>query len=99
MATNITPGFSIPAGAPTARARSIRRLITPEAMRARQILDRAIEHLCDEFVRQGLTESSGADQLEAGRILVALNRLVYNDCAEIPSFGERCRTLLQSLAV
>jgi hypothetical protein len=99
MATNLTPSFSIPAVTSTARARSNRRLINPEARRARQILDRAIEYLCDEFVRQGLTNSSGADQLEASRILVALNRQVYKECPKVPSFGERCRKLLHSLTV
>jgi hypothetical protein len=99
MATNLTTGFPIPAVATTVRARSNRRLITPEARRARQILERAIEYLCDEFVRQGLTYSSGTDQLEASRILVALNRQVYNECPEAPSFGERCRKLLHALTV
>ena len=45
MATNLTPSFSIPTVTSTARARSNRRLINPEARRARQILDRAIEYL------------------------------------------------------
>ncbi|MGA3012106.1 MAG: hypothetical protein ABSD72_17760 [Terracidiphilus sp.] len=97
MATTATSGFSIPTAIPAARVRSNRRrTVTPLAARALQILGHAIEYLTDDFVSQGLTYSSGTDQLEAVRILMALNRQVYNECPEIPSFGKCCRALLRS---
>jgi hypothetical protein len=98
MATTVTTGFSIPTAIPAARVRfNRRRTVTPQAGRALQTLGHAIEYLTDEFVSQGLTYSSRSEQLEAVRILMALNRQVYNECPEVPSFSERCHALLHSL--
>ena len=99
MATSITTGFPHPATASavssTARVRSgRRRRITPQAGRALEILGHAIEYLADEFVYQGGSFSAHDSQLEAVQLLMALNRQVYFECPEIPSFGERCRALL-----
>jgi hypothetical protein len=97
MAASITTGFSIPASVPdvsTARARSHRRRISPQAGRAIEILAHAIEYLADEFVHQGIAYSAKNEQLEAVQILMALNRQVYFECPEVPTFSERCRTLL-----
>jgi len=97
MAATTTTGFSIPASAPaitTVRARSHRRRISPRAGRAIETLAHAIEYLTDEFVRQGFSFSARNEQLEAVQILMALNRQVYFECPEVPTFGERCRTLL-----
>jgi hypothetical protein len=98
MAAITTTGFSIPAPAtavPIARVRtSRRRSISPQAGRALEILAHAIEYLTDEFVNTGLTYSATNGQLEAVRLLMALNRQVYFECPEVPSFGERWRTLL-----
>jgi len=46
-------------------------------------------------VHQGLAYSSKSDQLQAVQLLMAVNRQVYLDCPEIPTFGERCRSFLQ----
>ncbi len=97
MATAMSAGFSIPTVTTTAGVRSHRRrAVTPQAGRALEILGHAIEYLTDEFARQGLTFSSRREQLEAIQMLMALNRQVYNECPEVPSFGERCRALLDS---
>ena len=102
MAATTTTGFSFPASAsavPIARVRANRRRnITPQAGRALEILAHAIEYLTDEFVLQGLTFSARNEQLEAVQMLMALNRQVYFECSEVPSFSERCRTLLHLLA-
>ena len=98
MAATTTTGFSIPASAqavPIARVRpNRRRNITPQAGRALEILAHAIEYLTDEFVHQGLEFSAKNEQLEAVKLLMALNRQVYFECPEVPTFSERCRALL-----
>jgi hypothetical protein len=71
-----------------------RRRITPEAGRALEILGHAIEYLTDEFLNQGRTFNAKDEQLEAVLMLMALNRQVYYECPEMPTFGERCRALL-----
>ncbi len=98
MAAITTTGFSIPAYAPavsTAHVRANRRRrVTPQAGRSLELLAHAIEYLTDEFVHQGPAFSSKKEQLEAVQMLMALNRQVYFECPEVPTFGERCRTLL-----
>jgi hypothetical protein len=98
MAATTTTGFPIPACAqavPAAGVRSNRRRrITPQAGRALEILAHAIEYLTDEFVHQGLAFSSRNGQLQAVQLLMAVNRQVYFECPEVPTFGERCRALL-----
>jgi hypothetical protein len=89
---------SIPAFAQAVSATSMRsnrrRHITPEAGRALEILGHAIEYLTDEFLNQGRTFYAKDEQLEAVLLLMALNRQVYYECPEEPTFGERCRALL-----
>ncbi|MFY9854608.1 MAG: hypothetical protein WAK26_12105 [Terracidiphilus sp.] len=97
MATSMTTGFSIPATILAARVHSNRRLITPQAGRALEILGHAADYLTDELVNQGLTFSSRTEQLEAVQMLMALNRQVYFECPEVPSLGDRCRAILHSL--
>ena len=98
MAATTTTGFSIPAFASAAPIASVRanrrRNITPQAGRALELLAHAIEYLTDEFVHQSLAYSAKNEQLEAVRLLMALNRQVYFECPEVPSFSERFRTLL-----
>ncbi len=96
MAATTTNGLSIPAYQPavsTARACS-RRRISPQAGRALEMLGHAIEYLTDEFVHQDGAFSARNEQLEAVQMLMALNRQVYFECPEAPTFGERCRALL-----
>jgi hypothetical protein len=100
MAATTITGFSIPASAPAvhiAHERSNRR-ITPQAGRALEHLAHAIEYLTDEFVHTDLTYSAKSEQLQAVKLLMALNRQVYFECPEVPSFSERCRALVYLLA-
>jgi hypothetical protein len=95
----MTTSFSIPAATATALVRSNRRRhISPQAGRALERLGHAIEYLTDEFMREGISFSSRREQLEAVHMLMALNRQVYFECPEVPSFGERCRALFHSSA-
>jgi hypothetical protein len=98
MATSATTGFSIAdcsQAAPVGRVRTnCRRKITPQAGRALEILAHAIEYLTDEFVHQGLAFSAKNEQLQAVQTLMELNRQVYFECPEVPTFAERCRALL-----
>ena len=97
MAATTTTGFLIPATAPAvpiARAGTRHRRITPQAGRALEILAHAIEYLTDEFAYEGLAYSEKNEHLKAVQLLMALNRQVYFECPETPSFGERCRALL-----
>jgi hypothetical protein len=98
MAAATTTGFAIPASAPVFPIACIHanrhRNITPQAGRTLEILAHAIEYFTDEFVHQGLTFSAKNEQLEAVQMLMAINRQVYFECPEVPSFSERCRALL-----
>jgi len=93
-----TIGYSIPASVPAIPVASVRtnrrRNITPQTGRALNHLAHAIEYLTDEFMQQGLAFAAKDEQLEAVRLLMALNRQVYFECPVAPSFGERCRALL-----
>jgi len=99
MATTMTTGFVISASAPAmpgARVHSTpRRRITPQAGRALSILGHAIEYLTDEFLQTGLAYSPNDPQMQAVQLLMALNRQIYSECPEVPTFGERCRALLR----
>jgi hypothetical protein len=98
MAASTTTGFPIQASAPAASAVGLRsqrrRHIDPQAGRALEILGHAIEYLTDEFVYRGGSFSARNEQLQAVQLLMALNRQVYFECPEAPTFGERCRVLL-----
>jgi len=94
MAATTTTGFPISVcsqAAHVSQARSSRRLISPKAGRALEVLAHAIEYLTDEFVNQGLDFSAKNEQLQAVQLLMALNRKVYFECPEAPTFSERCR--------
>ena len=98
MATLSTAGFSGPAtrhpSVAEQFARKQRRQITPQAGKALEKLSHAIEYLTDEFVQSGASFSANNSQLEAVQLLMALNRRVYFECPEVPTLGERLRSLL-----
>jgi hypothetical protein len=97
MAAITTTAFPIPDSAPAAfmpAVRSKRRRITPRAGHALEILGHAIGYLTDEFVLEATSFSPHNAQVEAVQLLMALNREVYFECPEVPSFAERCRTIL-----
>jgi hypothetical protein len=100
MAATTITGISIPASVSAvhiARERTNRR-IPPQAGRARELLAHAIEYLTSEYVQTDPTFSARKEQLEAVKLLMALNRQVYFECPEAPSFSERCRMLVHLLA-
>ena len=105
MAAHTTTGLFIPAGTETADSIARiatggpvrpyrRRRITPQAGHALEILGHAIEYLTDEFVHEGGSLSAEDDRLKAVKLLMALNRQIYFECPEVPTFRERCRSLL-----
>lgn len=102
MAATATTGFPIPASTPavtiTAPIAHRRRRISPSAGRALEILGHAVEYLADEFVHEGADFSARNPQVEAIQLLMAVNRQVYFECPQLPTFGERCRAILGHLA-
>jgi len=72
-----------------------RRRISPEAGHALEILGHAIEYLTDEFVYAGGSFSAHDAQVEAVQLLMGLNREVYFDCPEVPTFADRFRTFVR----
>jgi len=71
-----------------------RRRIDPQAGHALEILGHAIEYLTDEFVHSGGDLSPHNPELQAVQLLMAINRAIYFDCPEVPSFRERCRRMM-----
>ena len=91
---SVACSFSIGAAAPAAgvgRHAPRRRRISPEAGRALEILGHAIEYLTDEFVHAGGAFSAHDPQVQAVQLLMRLNREIYFNCPEVPSFAERFR--------
>jgi hypothetical protein len=96
--TNTITGFSFPISAQAEsnvrECPNRRRRTTPEAGHALEILGHAIEYLADEFVYEDGALSARNAQLQAVQILMALNRQVYFECPEVPTFVVRCLALL-----
>ena len=70
------------------------RRVSPQAGRALEILGHAIEYVTDEFVHEGGSLSGHDDKLDAVQMLMALNREIYFECPEVPTFSERFLSLL-----
>jgi hypothetical protein len=100
MAATTTSGFSVHENARTQAISSAntnhRRLITPEAGRALEILGHAIEYLADEYAHEAKLISAHDPQVEAIQLLMALNRQIYFACPVVPTLVERLRALLQA---
>ena len=96
-ASSTTSGFAVRASFPV-RALGLgvlrRRRVSPEAGHALEILGHAIEYLTDEFVHKGGSLSAHDGQVDAVQVLMAANRQIYFACPEVPSLGERWRSLL-----
>ncbi len=88
----------LPTAAPVpARGRgATRRRISPEAGRALEILGHAIEYLTDEFVHAGRSFSAQDPQVKAVELLMRLNREIYFECPEVPSFAQRLRAWMRT---
>jgi hypothetical protein len=98
MSTSTTNGQSTShplAAVSTAGSRlNRRRHVTVEAGHALEKLGHAIEYLADEFVQNGVEISSSNGQVEAVQLLMKVNREVYFDCPEVPTLGDRLRSML-----
>jgi hypothetical protein len=75
-----------------------RRNITPEAGHALEMLGHAIEYLTDEYVFEAKQISANDPQVQAIRLLMALNRQIYFACPVVPTFAERLRTFFHVAA-
>lgn len=76
-----------------------RRRMSREAGRAIEMLGHAIEYLADEFsvdCMSGRVKVTNGipPQVTAIQMLMSLNREIYLNCPEIPTLGERMRSLL-----
>lgn len=74
--------------------RSVRRSITPQAGHALEILGHAIEYLTDEYVHDRGFLNPDDERMETVQLLMQLNRRVYSECPVLPTFSERCRSLM-----
>jgi hypothetical protein len=97
-ASTTTTNFQVASRSNTALSSDIasgrRRRIDRSAGRALEVLGHAIEYLTDEFILEGGTLNSNDAKLEAVQMLMALNRQIYFECPEVPTFGERVLSLL-----
>jgi hypothetical protein len=75
--------------------RSKRRRISPQAGHALEKLGHAIEYLTDEFVHEGGALSAHNGSVEAVQLLMAVNRQIYFECPQVPTFRERWRSRLR----
>jgi len=96
-AAMIADGAGVPDGA-ALRSHVRRRRISPQAGHALEILGHAIEYLTDEYVHDAGTLSVRDGQLQTVQLLMCLNRQIYFDCPEVPTFAERWRALLDAHA-
>jgi hypothetical protein len=97
MAATTTTYFPVPVSAPAVFAAGVRRKnrrITPRAGLAMKILGHAIEYLTGEFDYETTTFAVNSPQMKAVQLLMALNRAVYFECPEVPTFSERWRAIL-----
>lgn len=97
MAASATPGLSIGRNVssdPAAVVDTGRRRISSEAGHALEILGHAIEYLIDQYTHEGGSFSADDPRVEAVLVLMAVNRKVYFECPEVPSFQQRLRLFL-----
>jgi hypothetical protein len=94
--TSVYFASSAPA-APSVSAHIARRSISPKSARALLVLSHAIEYLTDDFVQEDSSLSAMKPCMDAVRILMELNRQVYSECPEVPSFDERCRGFVSAM--
>jgi hypothetical protein len=98
MAASMIDRYPIPvsaSSAPVARVRlNRRRRISPQAGHALEILGHAIEYLTDELVHEQGSFSPADVRMDAVQLLMALNRQIYFECPELPTFEERCRKFM-----
>jgi hypothetical protein len=91
LAANI---LSVSARDPAVRCGVRRRMISPEAGRALEILGHAIEYLADEYAHRAERFSAHDGEVAALQLLMRVNRQIYFDCPEVPSMIDRWRGVL-----
>jgi hypothetical protein len=74
-----------------------RRQISPQAGRALEILGHAIQYLADQHAHEGSLIVWERAHFEAMSILKNLNRQIYLECPEVPSFDERVIRILRKV--
>lgn len=82
---------------PEIAVRSNRRLISPEAGRALELLGHAIEYLTDEYVHEGKSLCAEDAPVKAIQLLMSLNRQIYLECPVVPSAADRIRAFFLKL--
>ena len=83
----LTAGMAAAKAMPMA-GKTKRRSINPATGRALVILGHAIEYLTDEFVHEGGSFTAGRGQIDAIQLLIRLNRQIYMECPEAPTFRQ-----------
>jgi hypothetical protein len=76
-----------------------RRRIDPKSRQGLALLGHAIEYLTSDSAPAPNSPETQKAQLQAVSLLMALNHEIYFSCPEAPSFGQRCATLLNSIAL
>lgn len=67
-----------------------RRRIDPHSGRALEILGHSIDYLIDQYIQDGETFTTNSGPMQAVQLLMGLNRQIYYQCPEVPTFIERC---------
>jgi hypothetical protein len=99
IAVATTNGFPIPdssANAFTGRVKLVHRRISSQAGHALEILGHSIEYLIDEADSEGKPFEESDPRCQAGRMLMAINREIYFECPEVPSFLETWHSFLRT---
>lgn len=71
---------------PTYPSAQRRRRISLQAGRALEILGHSIEYLIDEHFHERGACSESDGRMEAANLLMAINRSIYLECPEVPTF-------------
>lgn len=100
MAASDTTGLSIPLTnqqgltVDSVSRTSVRRRVTREAELGMKILGHAIEHLSEESVYEEDLSIARKGDINAVKLLMALNSRIYAGCPEVPSLRDRFEAFL-----
>jgi hypothetical protein len=64
------------------------RRISPNVLRAQELLGHAIDHIADDLVNEGYIFSKDHPRASAIQILLSLSRLIHLECPESREQGE-----------
>jgi hypothetical protein len=94
--SDILPNSAAAAARPRTVTRVVRRRATREQGKALETLAHAIEYLVDEQLRRR-PEPASRSEIEAGRILMRLNREVFDECEQVVPLRTRIGAGLERL--